>query len=49
MLPKVEPVPETPASLLQRLRLPGETGAWARFVELYSPLLWHWAGDATIN
>lgn len=34
---------ETPASLLERLRLPGETNSWARFVELYSPLLLYWA------
>src|SRR5690349_14890833 len=33
----------TPASLLQRLRLPGEQAAWERFVQLYTPLLCHWA------
>ena len=33
----------TPASLLDRLRVPGEAGAWERFVELYTPLLFHWA------
>src|SRR2546430_1018982 len=33
----------TPASLLDRLRRPNETTAWDRFVELYSPLLFHWA------
>ncbi|MCC6512022.1 MAG: sigma-70 family RNA polymerase sigma factor [Pirellulaceae bacterium] len=33
----------TPASLLYRLRKPDETSAWDRFVELYSPLLYHWA------
>jgi RNA polymerase sigma-70 factor (ECF subfamily) len=33
----------TPASLLYRLRKPDETQAWDRFVELYSPLLYHWA------
>lgn len=33
----------TPASLLYRLRQPEEDLAWARFVELYSPLLFHWA------
>jgi RNA polymerase sigma-70 factor (ECF subfamily) len=35
--------PSTPASLLDRLRKPDETSAWERFVELYSPLLFHWA------
>ena len=33
----------TPASLLVRLRQPNEGSAWDRFVELYSPLLFHWA------
>jgi RNA polymerase sigma-70 factor (ECF subfamily) len=33
----------TPASLLDRLRSPGEATAWDRFVELYTPLLFHWA------
>src|SRR3954469_9729580 len=33
----------TPASLLDRLRKPEETTAWDRFVELYTPLLFHWA------
>jgi RNA polymerase sigma-70 factor (ECF subfamily) len=33
----------TPASLLQRLRRPGEAAAWARFVALYTPLLFGWA------
>src|SRR5688572_11629271 len=32
----------TPASLLDRLRKPNELAAWDRFVELYSPLLFHW-------
>jgi RNA polymerase sigma-70 factor, ECF subfamily len=34
---------ETPASLLERLRRPDQEQAWARFVELYTPLLYHWA------
>jgi RNA polymerase sigma-70 factor (ECF subfamily) len=34
---------DTPASLLERLRKPGENNSWARFVELYSPLLLYWA------
>jgi RNA polymerase sigma-70 factor (ECF subfamily) len=33
----------TPASLLERLRRPDEEAAWARFVELYTPLLYYWA------
>src|SRR4051794_26670553 len=33
----------TPASLLDRLQKPGETTAWDRFVELYTPLLFDWA------
>lgn len=33
----------TSASLLQRLRQPGQSEAWARFVDLYTPLLVYWA------
>jgi RNA polymerase sigma-70 factor (ECF subfamily) len=33
----------TSVSLLQRLRQPGDREAWGRFVDLYSPLLYHWA------
>ena len=33
----------TSISLLERLRQPGERLAWDRFVELYTPLLYHWA------
>jgi RNA polymerase sigma-70 factor (ECF subfamily) len=33
----------TPASLLDRLRDAAEPTAWERFVELYTPLLFHWA------
>jgi RNA polymerase sigma-70 factor (ECF subfamily) len=32
----------TAASLLLQLRQPRNQGAWQRFVELYSPLLYHW-------
>lgn len=32
----------TPVSLLERLRQPSEQQAWAQFVELYTPLLFHW-------
>src|ERR1700722_11673297 len=35
--------PVTPASLLQRLRQPDEQGAWERFVDLYTPLIFFWA------
>jgi RNA polymerase sigma-70 factor, ECF subfamily len=35
---------ETPASLLERLRQPADEAAWGRFVNLYTPLLFHWAG-----
>jgi len=34
---------DTPASLLERLRLPGDKQAWDRFVELYAPLIYAWA------
>lgn len=34
----------TPVSLLQQLRAPGHPEAWTRFVELYTPLLYEWAG-----
>src|SRR5262245_58872999 len=33
----------TSVSLLERVRRPGEAKAWERFVELYTPLLYHWA------
>lgn len=33
----------TSASLLERLRQPGEQQAWGRFVRLYTPLLHRWA------
>lgn len=33
----------TPVSLLERLRTPQDADAWDHFVELYSPLLFHWA------
>jgi len=29
----------TPASLLERLRSPGECAAWERFVKLYTPFI----------
>ncbi len=33
----------TPASLLYRLRQPEDVTAWVRFVDLYTPLMFHWA------
>src|SRR4051812_37490198 len=33
---------KTPSSLLERLRQPFEPEAWARFVSLYTPLLYSW-------
>lgn len=33
----------TSPSLLARLRSSGDRAAWDRFVELYSPVLYHWA------
>ena len=33
----------TSASLLQRLQQPSEQAAWQRFVDLYAPLIFHWA------
>lgn len=32
----------TPFSLLQRLRQPDQAEAWGRFVDLYTPLIYHW-------
>src|SRR5262245_5152486 len=34
----------TPVSLLERLRRPDAQAAWKRFVELYTPLIYSWAG-----
>jgi RNA polymerase sigma-70 factor (ECF subfamily) len=36
----------THASLLERLRGPGQPEAWSRFVRLYTPLLYSWARAA---
>jgi len=35
---------KTPISLLEKLRAPAPQVAWERFVQLYTPLLCHWAG-----
>jgi RNA polymerase sigma-70 factor (ECF subfamily) len=39
----------TPVSLLQRLRQPEDQSAWARFVDLYTPLLCYWARRAGLK
>lgn len=36
-------MPTTSITLLERLRQPHQEAAWARFVELYTPLLFAWA------
>jgi RNA polymerase sigma-70 factor (ECF subfamily) len=35
---------DTPASLLERLRHAHEPAAWSRFVDLYTPILFAFAG-----
>ncbi len=39
----------TSITLLERLRRPDDQQAWARFVEIYAPLLFHWARRAGLN
>ncbi len=39
----------TQVSLLDRLRQPGDAEAWARFVHLYTPLLFRWAARAGLR
>ena len=36
----------TSLTLLEALRQPGDQAAWLRFVNLYTPLLYHWARRA---
>ena len=36
---------DTSPSLLERLRRPADQHAWARFVDLYTPLLCYWGGQ----
>lgn len=40
---------ETPDSLLDRVRRTADQAAWDRFVKLYSPLLFHWAGNLGVK
>jgi len=42
-------VTTTSITLLERLRRPDDQQAWARFVELYAPLLFHWARRAGLT
>jgi hypothetical protein len=35
-------MPETPASLLERLRIRPDAASWQRLVELYTPLIRNW-------
>jgi RNA polymerase sigma-70 factor (ECF subfamily) len=39
----------TSSSLLEQLRQPDATEAWDRFVQLYTPLLYHWARGAGLR
>jgi RNA polymerase sigma-70 factor, ECF subfamily len=39
----------TSASLLDRLRQPSSHDAWARFVQLYTPLMFHWVRGLGLN
>lgn len=39
----------TSVSLLKRLHSPAEQDAWARFVKLYTPLLYHWARGVDLS
>jgi RNA polymerase sigma-70 factor (ECF subfamily) len=39
----------TSPSLLDRLRCPNDNEAWARFVQLYTPLLFHWLRRAGLR
>jgi RNA polymerase sigma-70 factor (ECF subfamily) len=40
---------DTPPSLLERLRVPGDPQGWPRFVQLYTPLLYFWARGAGLQ
>jgi RNA polymerase sigma-70 factor (ECF subfamily) len=40
--PGTRPMPDTPVSLLERLRLRPDAGSWQRLVDLYTPLIQDW-------
>ncbi len=40
---------KTPKSLLRKLQIGVDSSAWERFVELYTPLLYSWAGRAGLS
>jgi RNA polymerase sigma-70 factor (ECF subfamily) len=40
---------KTPTSLLERLRQPFDPDAWARFVSIYTPLIYSWACRAGLQ
>jgi RNA polymerase sigma-70 factor (ECF subfamily) len=40
--PGTPPMPDTPVSLLERLRLRPDAGSWQRLVDLYTPLIQDW-------
>ena len=42
-MPRKRPIHTTPLTLLERIRQAGDESAWARLVELYTPLLFTWA------
>jgi RNA polymerase sigma-70 factor (ECF subfamily) len=42
-------VDHTSVNLLKRLKEPNAESAWARFVELYTPLMFHWSRQHGLN
>jgi RNA polymerase sigma-70 factor (ECF subfamily) len=48
-MPSMNAAEVTPVSLLERLRRLGDAAAWARFVHLYSPLMFFWARRAGLQ
>jgi RNA polymerase sigma factor (sigma-70 family) len=42
-------MPETPLSLLERLRLRPDSGSWERLVEIYTPLIRNWLHRYTMH
>lgn len=47
--PEIQAMHTTPVSLLVRLKQPKPEAAWQRFVDLYTPLLFHWARQAGLR